>query len=840
MITKKDKFYLLPLHGAVFLNNMFIGVDYMIQKKWYVEKRNIADNSSDLNQLLLEILHKRGLQNQDKIEQYLNPRLDNLHDPYLLKDMDKAVKRIARAVEKGENIIIFGDYDVDGITSTALLYHFFCEFLEITPAYYLPDRFEEGYGLNREAIENFAGNYDLLLTVDCGITAQTELTAAHQLGLDVIVTDHHQTGDSLPQAVALINPHRQDDEYPCKKLAGVGVAFKLCQALCHRLDLNEDQLYRHLDLVALGTVADIVPLREENRIFVRFGLERVLDTEKPGLKALVNKKGLDGEHLTAGSVGYVLAPPLNAAGRMKDPETGIKLLITSDREEAENIAQSLIETNRERQEEEERIMQEAVKKVENEVDLEEAVCLVLASDDWHQGVIGIVASRLVEKYYLPTVMVALDGEKGKGSCRSIGALDMFSALKHCSRYLVEYGGHAAAAGLEITRNKLSDFHSCFSAYIREKLEREDFIPGLTLDAVLHEEEITRDLYDELYKMRPFGVANPRPRFLLENINPEKFYCVGSDNSHLKVQLAGGVEGIGFGMGEICEKLENTGQNISLAGTISLNSWNGKEEVQIKIEDIKFSEQDFFHPICCNSDSLEIVDLRGYGDKSGYLDQILARGRKAAIYCNSSRKRLQCLQSLPGEAVFISGEDDNIWKFDQVEKGLLFFSTSSFSSDITARELVLYSLPYSLEELKNMVSLISPERLHFIFNREDYYYVLEKIKKRIPTRRFLRKLYAYLYEQVQERPGSEINISELEIEEGTALLYQRACAVLEELELLEFSEGKVTLLSRPEKKLDLSDSLRYNENIKIIEDFNELSALVFDGSVIEILEALVEY
>lgn len=812
----------------------------MVQKIWYLEKADSGVQDSDLHPLLREILYKRGFRNKKEITDYLNPELDNLHDPYLLQDMDRAVERIVRAAEKGEKIMIFGDYDVDGITSSALLYYFLRDFLGISPDYYLPDRIEEGYGLNREAVEKFAAEgYDLLLTVDCGITAQVEIAAARQQGLDIIVTDHHQPGDKLPPATALINPHRRDDDYPCKILAGVGVAFKFCQAICRRLNLVESELYAHLDLVALGTVADIVPLRGENRIFVRFGLKRILESDKPGLQSLVEKKGLDGNDLTAGSVGYILAPPLNAAGRMEDPGAGIRLLISTEREEADRLAEKLIKINRERQNEEERILNDAVEKVESEVDLDEAVCLVLASEDWHQGVIGIVASRLVEKYYLPTVLIAMEGETGKGSCRSIGPLDMFTALKHCSDYLEEYGGHAAAAGLELMKDNLPDFRHCFSSYIRSELEQEDFIPALTLDAALCEEEITRELYDELNRMRPFGVANPRPLFLLENITPEKFYCVGSDSSHLKMQLAGGIEGIGFGMGDLCESLRQYGKGISLVGNITLNTWNGREEVQINIKEVKFQKPGFFHPVCYTDGSLEIVDQRGLNNKTGYLQKLLTGHRKAVVYCNSFRARSNCLQKLPGNQVFVSGTGTDVDDFCRREQGLLFFSASDLSDNITAEDLILYSLPYSVSELQQLVAKISPSRLHFLFNRDDYYNIRDKIKSKVPTKYFLRKFYSRLRKNLQEKEKNLISISELGNQKEKGELYKRACSVLQELELIDYSGGNITMLSRPEKKLDLSDSLRYNKNVKIIEDFNELSSLVYGRNVFDILMVLAD-
>ena len=807
-----------------------------MKKIWYVEKEDFESTGIGFNPLLEEILYRRGLKGKEELEQYLNPDLGNLYDPFLMKDMKKAVEIIERAVNDEKKVIIYGDYDVDGITSSALLYLFFTEVLECPVQYYLPDRFEEGYGLNMDAVGTFVDEgYDLLITVDCGITAHSEIELAVENGMEVIVTDHHQPGDNLPPADALLNPHRCDDEYPFNKLAGVGVAFKMCQALCEKFNLSDETGYQYLDIVTLGTVADIVPLQEENRIIVSYGLEMIKNSDRPGLKLLVKKLGLDDKEISSGIVGYILAPPLNAAGRMESPEAGIKLLTTSDTEEAETIAESLIEINKERQQEEERIMEEAVEMIEHGVNLDKTVCLVLASDNWHQGVVGIVASRLVDKYYLPVVLIALDDEMGKGSCRSIGALNMFKALKHCSSHLEDFGGHSAAAGLSIKRKKISSFRNCFTNYIEEKLEREDFIPGLYIDSVLEEKDINRSLYDDLERLRPFGVANPEPRFLLNDINIKKLYCVGKENKHLKMLLTGGIDCIGFGMGKICEELRKTDGSISLAVCVSLNTWNGQESVQLKIKDIKFSNIEYDYPIQYKYNGLDIIDNREYVNKAVYLEELYKMGKNILVYSNNMNKRRECLEEISKDVIYYESENDvNLEKED--EKWLCFFSDSYLPADVFSEELVLFSLPYSLGSLCEMIKNYYPVRVHLLFDHSDYYFNQNKLKMRIPTREFLRKFYLFL-KQNNKKSQSFSLTKVIERTDHNTKLIRRSCEIFEELNLIKCSDDKISLLSFPQNRLDLSESLRYNKHIANIEKFNTLSKILYTDNVFKSLDLL---
>ena len=444
-----------------------------MKNKWYIKRDKSIGKIDGLSPLLLQLLSNRGLTEEKSIKSFLYGGINDLEEPFLLKDMDRAVERIDRAVKNGERIIVYGDYDVDGITATALLYRYFKEVYNYQIDYYIPRRKEEGYGLNQAAVEEFIKkDYDLLLTVDCGISAHEEVKYSMSHGLDVIITDHHQAGQEIPPALAVIDPHRGDDEYPFKSLAGVGVAFKLCQALEYNKNQRyiSDLLLNLLDLVALGTVADIVPLNGENRIIVREGLQVLERTGNIGLQKLIQITGLAGRQLNTGNLAFIIAPHLNAAGRMDSAGKCVELLITEDEVLAEVIALELRVANRERQELEEKILQEALEKVAAEINLEEEKAIVLAAEGWHPGVIGIVASRLVESYYRPVILIAIDEDgRGKASCRSIRNLNLYEALQRCSNYLETFGGHEMAAGLTIKVESIEGFRKEFNRFLDEKL-----------------------------------------------------------------------------------------------------------------------------------------------------------------------------------------------------------------------------------------------------------------------------------------------------------------------------------------------------------------------------------
>lgn len=547
----------------------------------------------EISPLVARLLLARGLGDTAQARAFLSPSLSNLHDPFSMAGMDRAVKRLQEAVASGQPIMIYGDYDVDGITGSALLYRSLSEF---TPnvSCFLPNRARDGYGLADSGIdEAVRRRASLLITVDCGITAHRQVEYAKGLGIDCIITDHHETRESLPQAVAVLDPKREDCPYPYKELAGVGVAYKLLQAFFQASNLPDSRLQEHLDLVALGTIADIVPLTGENRILARFGLERLRSSLKPGLVALLEASGLAGRALESSHIVFILGPRLNAAGRMGDADVSLLLLTTEDQGQAAAVARRLEEENRKRKEVDDRILGEAMDMVSRLVDLDRERVIVLASDSWHQGVIGIVASRLVEKYFRPTILISLDGNLGKGSARSIPAFHLHQALKDCSGHLIGFGGHKYAAGLVIESESIGPFREQINHLAGQILTSDDLVPSQPLDAEVDLECLDFDTARSFAAFAPFGPGNRHPVLASRQLKVVGSpYRVG--NNHLKFKVKSSPSGrrvfdsIGFSFGDMVEELDGSPHNseVDLAYVLEENEWQGRRRLQLRIKDIK--------------------------------------------------------------------------------------------------------------------------------------------------------------------------------------------------------------------------------------------------------------
>ena len=548
---------------------------------------------------ICEVLARRSILTKSDFEVFFNAPLKDLINPFMLKDMNKAVEVIYKAVSKGETICVYGDYDVDGVTATATLYLFLKE-IGAKVTYYVPNRLEEGYGLNREAIDEIcAKNVSLIVTVDCGITGFAEVDYAKSKGLKIIITDHHQPGDLLPEnADAVINPLRPDDEYPFKYLSGVGVAFKLIMALRYYLNSEKNylgnlpNLKKYLDLVTLGTVADVVPLVGENRVFVKHGLKILTEgSSLIGIEELKKITGLTNTKINASHVGFILAPRINAVGRMGSSDRGVRLLITDDKNEARWLAEELDQENRYRQGIEKTILAESYSKIENERLHEKYKGIVLFCEEWHPGVIGIVASRVVEKYYRPTIVITRENGLGKGSARSIPSFHLYDGLRGISDILESFGGHKYAAGIKIDMNNIGTLQERFHKIISEKLTEEDFIPIICVDAILDASDINDDFIEWIDKMRPFGSGNPEPTFFMEGLHKkQQFSHIGKDKRHFKGYLEknGRVfQTIGYNMGEYEEVLMNS-YKFDILFVPEFNNWLGEKTIQLKLKDIKGS------------------------------------------------------------------------------------------------------------------------------------------------------------------------------------------------------------------------------------------------------------
>lgn len=547
---------------------------------------------ADLPVNIVKILINRQIDTPEAIQRFLNPSMADLKDPFEMEGMQAGIERVTRALMDNERIMIYGDYDVDGITATALLYMVLNK-LGAQVDFYLPNRLTEGYGLSIDGINEAKDKgVTLIVTVDTGITAVDEVEYAKSQGLDVVITDHHEPGEKIPGANAIIDPKQSACEYG-GELSGVGVAFKFAQALYRRLNQDERELQDHLDLVALGTSADIVPLVGENRVVTKFGMRQISRTNKPGLKSLAFVSGLMGKDISTGQVVFILAPRINALGRLGDAKQAIRLLSTRDERMASEIARTLDSENKRRKEIDEFTLHQALDQMHEVCDLEKDQAIVLAEEGWHQGVIGIVASRLVERYHLPTVMIAISDGEGKGSARSIPGFHLCEALKECEDLLIKYGGHKYAAGLSIKPDRIPEFRERFKEVSMRHLTKEDIVPKLHIDLEIELSEIDDDFMHAIEAFAPFGPQNLRPVFLTRNCEVlGQPYVVG--NNHLKMRVRKGnavFDVIGFGFGDKAQVISDKGCLVDIVYAVEYNTYNGHTHIQIRLRDIKLTAGD---------------------------------------------------------------------------------------------------------------------------------------------------------------------------------------------------------------------------------------------------------
>lgn len=538
--------------------------------------------------IVARILIHREIKTYEEARAFFAPAWADLNDPYLMADMEKAVDRIISALNEQETIFIYGDYDVDGITSVSLLYLFLKE-RGANVHFYIPNRMEEGYGLSVSGINQAAAlGTQLMITVDCGITAVEEVDLANSKGIDVIISDHHEPGDKLPAALAMLDPKREGCPYPFKQLAGVGVAFKLIQAVSQKLDLDSESYRKYIDLVALGSAADIVPLVDENRVLVSKGLEKINALDSIGIKALIDSSGLTGKSIGTGQVVFILAPRINAVGRLGSAERAVHLLITDSVEQADEIAQILEQENQHRKAIDEETFQEALMQLESVYDEPNDSAVVLCKEGWHSGVIGIVASRIVEQIYRPTVMIEIEDGIGKGSARSIPDFDIYSALKKCESYLLGFGGHKYAAGLTIDPEQIAPFTEAFKKVTKEIMKEEHLVQKIHIDAEILLSDITDKFVRLLNRFAPFGPKNMRPVFLTKNIQAVGIPKIVGRN-HLKFRVRQGealFDVIGFNLGGKLKLISEGESNLDMVYVVEENNWNGKIKTQLRIKDLR--------------------------------------------------------------------------------------------------------------------------------------------------------------------------------------------------------------------------------------------------------------
>ncbi len=565
-----------------------------MERRWNIpvvdeNKVDSLQESLRINRTLCRILVSRGFDDYEKARLYFRPQLSQLHNPWLMKDMDKAVRRILAAFEKKEKILVFGDYDVDGTTSVACMYRFLCKIYE--PAlldFYIPHRYREGYGVSKMGIDHAKDNgYTLIISLDCGIKSVDLVAYAKELGIDFIICDHHLPDAEIPKAVAILNPKQSDCSYPYKELCGCGVGFKLITALSEELGIDEEHYHCYLDLVAVAIAADIVPMTGENRVLAFYGLQKINSNPNPGIKALIFLGGIQ-KKLSINNVVFVIAPRVNAAGRMDDARKAVQMFIEEEYDKALAYAELLHNDNTERKEADKGITAEALELINANETLKNKKTTVVFKEHWHKGVVGIVASRLIETYYRPTVVLTKSGDIAAGSARSVPGFNLYEAIHACREYLLGYGGHFAAAGLSLLPENIQPFADKFEEVVTASIPPQLLIPEINIDAEISFKDITRNFYDIIGQMEPFGPENMRPVFVARKVLDTGYSKVVKED-HLRVvvkQDQYSFTGIGF---NLAAKFPLLKKPADLVFTLDENEWNGSTSLQLKLIDIRSSE-----------------------------------------------------------------------------------------------------------------------------------------------------------------------------------------------------------------------------------------------------------
>ena len=569
----------------------------MLKKRWKIKETNddysikSLSDSINISEVLSKLLVLRNIKNFHQAKHFFRPTLDLLNDPFQMDGMEAATYRVIKALTENQLICIYGDYDVDGTCSTALLYMFLQE-LGANVEFYIPQRLTEGYGISQSGIDNIkCRGTSLLISVDCGITAIEETKYINEFGIDLIICDHHQPKEEIPNAYAVLDPLKPNCNYPFKYLSGAGVAFKLAQGVAERIG-KRDLPLKYLDLVALAGAADIVPLIDENRLLVKEGLEMINSNPRPGIAALIESSNIFPGNLTSGQIVFTIAPRINAVGRLGDAQRAVELLVTKDKNQALELAQVLESENYQRRKIDEDTFDNALDIVENSIDLSEDIAIILHQEKWHPGVIGIVASRLVEKYYRPTIMLTTVDGVAKGSARSISNFNIYEALKKCEDLLIHFGGHQAAAGLAVEVEKIDEFKSKFNQIVKESMSEEDLMPELHIDSKLKFSEITSKFLRIIDQFSPFGPGNMRPVFISENVtvvNSPKI--VGLNHLIINVKQFGCdrvFDCIGFNMSEFIDSIK-TNSTLDIVYSIDKLIRDGKTFPQLKLKDLKVKE-----------------------------------------------------------------------------------------------------------------------------------------------------------------------------------------------------------------------------------------------------------
>lgn len=682
----------------------------MLQSKtrWIVrdtnkEKEALLVKELKIAPLVASLLVNRGMDTVELARSFLFDDELDFHDPFLLTSMDIAVSRIKLAIDKQEPILIFGDYDADGVTSTSVMMMTLRD-LGANVQFYIPNRFTEGYGPNIPAFQYAKDiGMKLIITVDTGIAAINEAKAANELGLDLIITDHHEPGPELPTALAIIHPKLHNSPYPFKDLAGVGVALKLAHALY-------GEMPNHLlEIAAIGTIADLVSLKGENRLIVKRGLKNLKNTKNIGLQSLFKRAGIELSAIDEESIGFFIAPRLNAVGRLDSADPAVHLLLTNDLAEAKSIAEEIELLNKERQTIVSEIAAQAMKEVEEKYSSSDHAVLVICQEGWNAGVIGIVASRLVDKYYRPTIVLSYDKETGlaKGSARSIAGFDLFQNLSNCRDILPHFGGHPMAAGMTLKIEDVDDLRKRLNLAAKQQLTEADFIPVSPVDGEFILQEISLSAIEEIQRLAPFGMDNPKPKILIKEAKIASMRKIGANQNHLKMTIednGSSLDGVGFGIGDLYEQISPSSK-ISVIGELSINEWNNIRKPQIFLQDLAI-------------DSWQLFDIRGVKRFENIVGVIPKDRQKWIIFHEENAKIFQ--EYLGGDLTIVSS-------FEEAE-----------TVDIENNNVILLDLPPSKDLLEKLFAKKSPARIYAYFYQKDSAYF-----STLPTREHFKWFYALI-------------------------------------------------------------------------------------------------
>ncbi|HEX6595134.1 MAG TPA: single-stranded-DNA-specific exonuclease RecJ [Bacillota bacterium] len=732
------------------------------QSNWKFIK-HINDSLDDTlhhSPLIHELLQQRGIYTENEAESFLNPNIKNLHSPQRIEGIEKASERVHEAIQLDEKILIYGDYDADGVCSTAILMQTLRE-LGARCDFYIPNRFTEGYGPNEQAFKDAAqAGVDVIITVDTGIAAIHEAEVAHKVGIDLIITDHHDVQQHLPSAYAIIHPNLSPN-YPFKELAGAGVAFKFAE---HLLGYFPEQL---LDLVAIGTIADLVPLRDENRILTYHGLRKIWKTNRPGLQAL--KKNCNLSHqVTEEDIGFKMGPRLNAAGRLQDADIAVHLLVTDDVQEAEHIADVIEQLNIERQQ----MVTQIVKEAEQMVDVtKQKEVIIVGKEGWNEGVLGIVASRLVNTFHRPAIVLAIDKATAvaKGSARSIPAFHLFDNCMEVKDLFTSFGGHAQAAGMTLPVENIRALQAALNDRMNEKLTADDFKQTIEIHRTLSISEIDEALVREIEQLAPFGIGNPKPLFHVKHV-PNYIRQLGALKNHLKIHFNdtdSRLEGIGFGMGDLHSYIAPE-TPVSIVGELGINEWNGKRTVQMIIEDIKVDQWQLF-----DHRGRKLNDLQSHIQPNKRVVAVNSSGHSTIGHLSNDVKQLMY--------------DDDLRSITEADT------------------LLLFDLPPTLNTLKQIVQLVKPTNIHACFYIEESTYLAP-----MPSRKDFKWLYVQIYKRKQLHVNNELPMI-MDAKNWSKEYVHFMIKVFLELQFVVYDQGVLTLHPSPVKQ-DLSSSKTYQERI----------------------------